>query len=735
MSLILQECTAAWQAVIARAQETKREKFGKQAKDAMHFYESGDHKLLFDQAYMQQSMGMSAQHVGEMNFKTSINLTSNAVSVFLPVLYNRNPNRTVTPKQCGIDPELAFFIAQKLGLPFDPQKKSDEMQTRQLRASLFHHYLNATPRELNLKDQARLSILEAFVKGMGVLWAESFPAAEDETTLIGMAHDTIDNLLIDPDCQQLSLGGFIVRIRCEPIFRIERKFELKPGTLKDYGDTLSSYTAKDIAEDDDVLQDASQTQTCDSMTYYEIYSRIGLGSNLKQSTTSNELNDLSREVLDQFGDYVYLAIPAKSCGYEYPLNLPPELFEQAGGDDQLVATIKARIRWPLSSYADRSNPWPCAVLGFHPIPKSPWCKSHMTDTMGLQKCADWILSFLMNRVRINCRALMVVSRELEEEIIEKILHGGDMELLQIESSHPGTLDQIIGFIKMPEISADVWKVLMAIKQEIEDNTGVTELNMSARTSQQMRSAEEASLKRDILAVRPDDMANTVENWLAAAARLEAGAAAEALDLDSIARVFNEPKPSEIERVAASMPITPDPFAPPPPPMPTAGLFTSLWHKLVYGMPVDRIFGELEFSIESGSARKPNQQERIANVDEIGKGLLDKFWQLYQTTGNPAQLNGWLRDYAISRNQPDPTKWLFPDISQQIQAQQQAAQQQQLLAGPTSGAPGQAGTQPQPGAQGPPPGAGAPPELPPAIQEMLAAGMPGGMPMPMPQGAM
>lgn len=732
MSLILQECTSAWQTVIARAHEKKREQFGKQAEDAMHFYVSGDHSMLFDQAYMQQSMGMSAQNVTEMNFKTTINLTSNAVSVFLPVLYNRNPNRTVTPKQCEIDQQLMLEVCPNIGVPYDPTKQDQEKKTRQLRAGLFNHYLNATPRELNLKDHARLSILEAFVKGNGVLWAESFPAA-DGTRLVGLAHDSIDYLNIDPDSESLFDAGFIVRRRCEPIFKIEKKFDLKPGTLKDAGDTFSSHTMTTNIDEEEFVVDSHESKTCDTMTYYEVYSRIGLGSNLKQSTSNHELDELAREVLDQFGDNCYLAIPSKASGYEYPLNLPPELFDEMESDD-LLEEVKARIRWPIPAFADRSNPWPCVVLGFHPVPKSPWCKSHMTDTMGLQKCADWILSFLVNRVRITCRSLIVCSRELEEEVVEKILHGGDLELLQIETEHAGTVQQLVDFIRMPEISGDVWKLLMAIKQEIEDNTGVTELNMAARTSQQMRSAAEADLKRDILAVRPDDMANAVENWLAQAGRLEAGAAAATLDQDDIARVFNEPKPSEIAKIAQQVGAVPGQD------VPAAGPYTSAWMKLIYDMPVSRIFSELEFSVESGSARKPNQSEKIANVDELGKGLLQFFWQIYQGTGDPSQINEWLMQYARSRNMADPSRIMFPDMRQQMQQQQAAAQ---------GGMPPQlTGPQPSGSPEGMPGGPPSPQQqLPPELMAMIAGGgvPPQGMPMPMdagmplqmpvPQGAM
>jgi len=671
MSIILQQLTTAWQAVIGRALDRKRDKFGRQADDAMRFLSEPDHAFMYSQAYMQNSIGLGVGEGGmghpgrSLAFKATVNLTSNAVQVFLPVLYNRNPTRTVKPKAQAFDTSMIAKALVAVGV--DPSvvvPASSEHQS--IRAALFDYYLNATTREIDLKSHARLSILEALVKGMGIAWAEAFVAA-DGTRIVSTAHDTIDNFAVDPDGETVNGAAFIVRKRTEPVFKVEQKFRLAPGTLRHYADGYSAMGLFNTRPTDESDLTGDHTgETCNTITYYEVYSRIGMGSNLRTSQIDPEFDQALADALASFGDNVYLAIPANSGKYPFPLNIPPELFES--GDDQAVlAEIQSRVSWPIPTYHDRSNPWPCAVLGFHPIPRTPYCQSHMTPAMGLQKAIDWIMSFLIGRVQITSRALMAVPQDLSDEIKDKILYGRDLELLEIESQHQGTIDKLCQFLKMPEVNGEIWKLLMALKQEWEDSTGVTELNMAARTSTQMRSAAEAGLKRDILSVRPDDMSNTVEDWLAALARLEAGAAACSLGADDIAVAFNEPKPSDIEAANASMGgVLPH----------TMGPATTLWMKLIAEMPVERIFGELEFSIESGSARRPNQDEQRANVDESAQLLVPAYLQLFWQTGDPSQINAWITAYAKSRNIVNYQNGLFPDMRQQMMMNQMMAAQQQ-----------------------------------------------------------
>lgn len=677
----------------------------------MRFYGSADHSFLYSAAYQEQSLGLRVNdefQFDSMTFRGTINLTSNVVEVFLPVLFHQAPTRTCEPRSCSID----LGLLQQAGVPVLPTD-GQQMQANHARltvaARLGEHRANATPRELNLKDNGRLSVMEALIKGMGVLVGATYTAG-DGTKLAGLQHESIDYWYVDADARHptWSDAGFVIRERIRPVDEVEEEFAqfgLPPGALKDGSNKFASHPADPLSDEAD---DAEHETTQNLFRYYEVWSRIGMGQTLKEKIDDQD----DSTAVDAWGKYCWLAIPATGMGYEYPLNLPPEAFGEE--TDEGLERIKQNVAWPVEFWRNRSNPWPCAVLGFHPRPNSPWCHSHVTPVMGIQKAIDWIMSFMMGRVHFTCRDLLLVPQNLPDELKQKILHGNDLTLLEINSAHPGTQQKLVDIISMPRMNNDLWQLLQALKVEFEDGTGVTELNMSGRTRTQARSAAEMQIKRDMLSVRPDDMANMVDGWMSNAARIEMAAAATLEDEDDIAVVFNEPKPSETRQQL--MPQVQAGVMPPEmAEMMAVGPYTRAYLSLISQRPIDALFGELSFSVESGSSRKPDQATRISNVDEAAQIILPQFFQVYQQTGDPTQLNAWLAEYAKSRDMNDWQWMLFPDrrqemMQQQMMMQQQAAMQQQ-------GSP-QGQQPPQEPQLDPSQGMPAPADIPPEIMNLL-----------------
>lgn len=712
MSLTLREITKRWQSAIKSARETKEKDFGKQAADAMRFYGSADHSFLYSSAYQEQSLGLRVSDQFDfdgMDFRGTVNLTSNVVEVFLPVLFHKYPTRTAEPRSCTLDLGLLQMAGVPL-LPTDGQQLEQQQARLKLASQLGEHRLNSTPRELNLKDHARLSVLEAIVKGMGVLVGSVFKAG-DGTKLFGLQHESIDHWFVDGDARHPTWldAGFVVRERIRPVEEVEEdfaQFGLPAGALKEAGGKYTNPHSDDPLEDEDDADGEEAVQR--QFRYYEVWSRIGMGQTLKDG---EEVDTDSSNMADEWGKYCWLAIPAAGMGYEYPLNLPPEAFGEES--EEGLAIVKQNVSWPVEFWRNRSNPWPCAVLGFHPKPQSAWCHSHMTPVMGIQKAIDWIMSFMMGRVHHTSRNFLAVPRDLPEDIKQKILHGNDLTLLEIDAAHEGTRDKLVHIVSMPGFNNDLWNLLNALKQAFEEGTGVTELNMAGRTKTQARSAAEMQIKRDMLSVRPDDMANAVDGWMSAAAKLEMSGAASLEDDDDIARVFNEQRPSEIRsqlQMQAEQGLMPpeaiDAMA--------TGPYTRAYKMLISERPLDCLFSELDFSVESGSSRKPDQATRISNVDESAQMLLPQFFQMYQQTGDPTQVNAWVAEYAKSR---DMTNWqwmMLPDMRQQMAMQQQQMMQQQAQGAPPQGGP--------PQEQAPPPEQMAPEqppqELPPEVVQML-----------------
>ena len=144
-----------WMQKIKRAKEHKKERFGKYAEEAMNFFD-GSHDFMWKGQYAKGDEGfLEKGTTGALpTFRMTVNRVFEAVALFGPVLYHRNPAIQVTPKVLPtIEPAM---------LGFDPQ---DEQQTQQAQqiiyqqdqvnfkkrnyAKLKEHYLNWVQQENN----------------------------------------------------------------------------------------------------------------------------------------------------------------------------------------------------------------------------------------------------------------------------------------------------------------------------------------------------------------------------------------------------------------------------------------------------------------------------------------------------------------------------------------------------------------------------------------------------------
>ena len=183
--------------------------------------------------------------------------------------------------------------------------------------------------------------------------------------------------------------------------------------------------------------------------------------------------------------------------------------------------------------------------------------------------------FLVGKINNTCRDFIAIPKATSDEIKEKILKGTDLELLEIESTAPGTIDKLVYFIQHPQINGDVWEVLKALQEQFDRRVGLSEL-MYGMSSRQLRSASEAKLKGDYLSVRPDDMSDRVEDWARSIAECEAFHVRWHLTSEDVKRVIGQP------------------YAP-------------LWDQFIASAEIDAIANDLEYRIESGTARKRSEE--------------------------------------------------------------------------------------------------------------------------------
>ena len=666
MSLALATLSQRWNEKLRLGDKHKKRVYGKYAKDAMRFY-SEPHDFLYNEAHESREGGPYS------GFKATVNLVANMVQVFLAFVYHQNHTRTFTPRRPAVPADLlaaySYYKQAQQGIPVQPQPPSNlptPIQVNdQLRSQLLEAVLNITPEELNLKGNSRESVTEGLVKGRGVLWTEMRQCAYG--WMPGSTYVSSDDLGVDPDARRLVDAKWIYRRRRLPVREVEILFGLEKGSLK--GDDYSAEMQAELNTDDESVYENQTGSTADLLTYYEVYSRIGLGTKLKGAMRTENGEQVSLEVetalqpamiqaLETIGDNVFLAI---APGVKYPLNMPEAMFDAQ--DENLFERLYQATRWPIPYHDDHADPWPFSELDFHLIPGCPWPMAHIFPALGFVKAIDWIFSYMMGRIKICSRTFMLTPKGLADDIKERILYGNDLELLDIEESHPGTVENVVKFLQMPDVTKDIWNVLQQLRKEYEDATGMTPLLMGY-TPQGMRSAQEATIKQGNANMRPEDMANTVDDWQSRVCRKEAIAWRLMGDPAIVARMFGEPYNPEGQQTEYGV-------------VPIIGPMTQAWMELVHTEDVASALSDTEYRVESGSARKPNMEAKIQNVDQ-GINLFGPLYsQLYTGTGNSGPINSLASQWAKLHGM-DPMAMMLPDMTQQMQMQAQAGQAPQEL---------------------------------------------------------
>jgi len=537
----------------------------------------------------------------------TVNLVAELVQLFGPVLYHRNPIRQVNPRKPPVIPIEAF------GNPEDPMVQQQYLMLMQQvqpfagrdlgRAKLLEWYLNYTPNALDLKSESRRSIDECLIKGLGVLWTELYQPLGGNFRTVGSFYDSVDNLLIDPDGESIQEAKWVARYRVHPVWQVADMFGYKPGELQG---NMESYGQQAIIQTDpDGDYRRRQGLSNDLIGYWEIYSKMGLGARLSGASKDvPQFASALRAELDRYGDYCYLVV-ADSQPDRF-LNIPPDLATTPGAD----SAIMQQIQWATPFWAD--GQWPFSYLAFHEVPREVYPMSHIKPALGELKFINWTYSFLATKLKTASRDLIVVQKSVGEEIKNAIIRGQDYELIETEKAH-GTISEVVQFLQHPPFQGDIYKVIQAVEENFRKRTGLTEL-MYGQTAHQYRSATEAESKQDQLHIRPDDMANKVEDWMGEVARKEAFAARWHLQGQDVAPVMGP-------------------------------IGAQLWQALV--MPADpgEILHQLEYRIEAGSAKKPNKARDAANAQQALQTLMPVFQQYAGATGDVGPINALIADWA------------------------------------------------------------------------------------------
>lgn len=598
-----------WQKAVELALGAKKD-FQNDADEGMRFLK-GDMKFLYGLKEMDVKgtfIFTGAKGQPKPSVAMSVNKTAELVQLFGPALYWKNPTCQVNPRK---HPDIPLSL---FGNPNDPmtqaivmplmQQMSQSGDVDKMRGVLLESYLNYLPEAVALKENMRDCIDETIIKGMGCLWHEVYRPVGSPHKLVGSFYDSVDNLVIDPDQECIEQAKWIGKRCCKPVWEVELEYGLPPGTLKGNYESHSQVAAVQSIADD---YKRKEGKTNDLLVYWKIWSKMGLGALLRGI-------DKEATKADRFGRYVHLVFCEE---YEYLINLPPSIW----GNEQ---EMYRRAQWETPFWAD--DAWPMSELAFHRVPRQVWPMSHLSPGMGELKFINWAYSFLASRMQKTSRSFIGILKAASEEFKTKVLEGTDLELIEIESSLGRSINEIVQFLDHPEVHGDFIKVIEMVERNFEKRVGLNEL-MYGESARQFRSAEEASVKQSNLNIRPDDMANKVEDFATCVFRSQAIMARWHCDSKDVTPVFGP-------------------------------VVANLWQQYVATANLPEIVHQLQYRTEANSAKKPNKSKQADDANKMMQMVFPLLSQFAMQTGNVAPLNALL-DFWGDANDVDMSQMKIP----------------------------------------------------------------------------
>lgn len=601
----LRQIVGTWVKKLKAAEKYKKP-FSDDAKEASQFYD-GDHNWMWKDSYARGDRGYNSS-IAPPSFRMQLNKVFELVEIFASVIYHRNPVRTVTVMEPPDLPLARMGLDQPLGPDGNPspeqmeiiqvvRAEQDEREQRKMAAQLMEAYLNWTPVELDLKRQARKVVNEAMIKGAGLFWTElvSLDTAGDGSVppmrMVGSFYDSVDNLLIDPDFDNEDDMLWCARKCVRPLDEVAATYQIPPEDLKKHAEGQSASLRKEP-------QGKKKKDTTNQLvTYYKIWSKTGMGDRLKDSPKEN------KGVFDAVGKYCYLVI----CeGVEYPLNLPPSVMqEEVDQQTGLPASVLTRAAWPIPFFCDPQG-WPFTMLAFHRKPGYAWPVSHIRPAIGELRLLNWCFSFLATRIATSCETIVAVQKAADETIKDQLLapSEGGFKIIELSELLGRRIEDIVSVFQMPQVTKDLWDIISAILDQFAQRTGLSELAYGT-TRSMFRSAAEATIKNENISIRPDNMANELEDCMSLLSRREALASRWLLEPQDVAPVLGK-------------------------------LGASGWAQFISRRDVVSLTRELLYRVEAGSARKPNKSSRVEQMQMsvqtlgpilsnlAGSGIVDPF---------------------------------------------------------------------------------------------------------------
>lgn len=677
-----------WRAKLVLARKWKKTQFQDDADEAMNYFD-GAGKWFWDDEYARGPQGyLSKGWEGRLpGFTLTINMVSRFVQLFGPSMYQQNPQRTINVRErAPLAPELQMVLAQQAvqqqmmqgGMPPMPgmmtgpdgqpmmltpeqqqmmveqqmqamaQQEQMEIVAKQTAADILSEYMNYTPDELDLVSNMRRTIDETIIKGASCVWTELYQPPGSSMKMVGSFYDSIDNLFIDPDAEQIEDVQVIYRKCCHPYRKVEKEYGQRPGSLKKYCQTESAESQGEGAGSNSSKDDRERGQTNDLLTYYKVYSKCGVGVRLsgfgENGKGSPTLAAHLRPLLDQLDDECYLVV-VPDC--PYPLNLPPELQQQefmdevqedgtvVSASEQAFNAIQEAVRWPIPFWLDGG--WPCEILSFHEKPGQVWPISHLKPGIGHLQFLNWAMSFLAERVMSSSTTFVGCMDSMYEEFTKaRNTNEGGLTFLRIKEllGAKGVSD-LVTFLNVPEVNMNIWQMIEAVNADFEKAVGLNELIYGVQDTQS-RSATDINVRQANSNVRIEDMRRKVEKFSERLARKEAIAVRWMLTSADLSPIVGETR-------------------------------AMLADQLLFNQPMDQVAREFSYEIAPGDGATRNKLVQQQNISSALQNFMPVFAGLMQT-GQVQPLNALIGQWGSAFDldvsgmlvQPPPPPMMPPE---------------------------------------------------------------------------
>lgn len=613
-----------WLSKLRIARKVKQECFGKYADEGQQFYDSV-HDFMWSKGYAESPTGFLDKDGGATmpKFRMSLNKIFDAVAMFGPALYHQNPNILVAPR-LGVD-------VSPIALGYDPNnpnaalmwqaEQQQEMMRREIQsscASVKTSYLNWLQGETDKKAQARPAITESIVRGLGLLRTEMYQPPFSHIKYPRSTYLSEKDFLVDPDAVYWEDVQWMAFRKVSPVNKVEIKFGHAPGSLKGHLESGNNQAELETDAGRENRRLRQEGQSFDLIEYWEIFSKNGFGDKLHVAKSQEK----TAQDFSQFGDFCYLAV---AQGVPFPLNFPPE----AAGED-FDGQFK-RIVWPIPFWYDAAGQggWPVSRLYFYDAPQAVWPVPYVKPVIALVRFVNWCMSFLADKTAASCTTYVAIAKSASENIQNQILNNkGPYTVIELSEIMGKNINEVVSFLNPPDFKLDIWKMVSEAIELIDKGTGLTELAYGL-SGVSMRSATEANVKDQNISVRPDDMAQKTEDWLTTSAVREIQAA----------RWFCGP-----EDVAGAV----------------GPMGARVWQYLLENTDVESVVRDYDYTVEAGSAKKPNKAQKIAQMNELSQ-TIGPALQAFALQGITGPWNAWTQD-LMKAHDIDGSRYEIPEFT-------------------------------------------------------------------------